>query len=447
MKRFVLPFFFIFIVCVTHGQQKENIQYPKIGEVCPSFILPNILYYERNQASLQDFKGKWLVLDFWNKYCHVCVASFPKVSSLQKKFGGKVQFMMVGIEDPENEIATMYKKYWKKEKLTMPCAIDSLVSNNWGIYSAPHIIIIDDKSVVQGITSSVDSEQVQSFLDGKRPILASVYDPGDTVDHRIPFIAEKPFLSDGNGGKDSDFLFRSVLSKFNSTQQKSYFPFNVKESVRSGMFQVLGVPLYALFNYAYFGVWNPSGYLGDSTRGKYHILPVLELHDSSLFNYSFNHGRNLFAYSLIMPPQKASEEGLKRTIQDDLQRFFGFETNIEVRKFPFWRLVTTDKVREKLKTKGGKEIYKATKNGFVAKNFPFESLLNHLYFGFQEEIIVDETGIKGNIDISMEDEVWPKEWISFQDARKAFHECGLDLVPDEKEMKVLVIHDKIVPRK
>jgi hypothetical protein len=41
--------------------------YPEVGKPCPDFTLNNVAYYSKKKVSLNDFKGKWLILDFWNK--------------------------------------------------------------------------------------------------------------------------------------------------------------------------------------------------------------------------------------------------------------------------------------------------------------------------------------------------------------------------------------------
>ena len=140
MKRITLISFMIFGISLLFGQTSNTVVYPEVGKPCPDFMLRNITCYPKQQATLKDFFGKWLVLDFWNKGCGACVASFPKTSALQKEFNEKVQFMLVGIEDKENKIQPMYAKYREKENLIMPCAFDSLLANRFDVFSAPFIV-------------------------------------------------------------------------------------------------------------------------------------------------------------------------------------------------------------------------------------------------------------------------------------------------------------------
>jgi thiol-disulfide isomerase/thioredoxin len=433
-------FFLLICICRSGNSQIKNPDnYPQVGKLCPDFTLRNIRYYSSNQATRNDFKGKWLILDFWNKHCGACFSSFPKVSAMQKEFGEKVQFISVGIQDPEKQIETIFAKYRSKENLSMPCAFDSLLAQKWEIYTAPHIIIIDDHEIVRGITNSLYPEQIQTFLDGKEPELAKTYDPIDTIDNKIPFDDSRPFLMNGNGGADSNFLLRSIISRFNLNKQSQFIPESMSESVKEGRFQVLGVPLFFLFNYAYFGEKMPGGYAGDSISGRCQNFPALEIRDSSVFQYSFGQDKNLFAYSLIMDSSKASIDKFQRILQSDLKNYFDLDARIEMRKCRCWKITATEKVKMRLRSKGGIESIKPTKFGYKAKNLPYSNIQSWIYQHFPLECIFDETGIVGNINISIENDIWT----NIQDLQDALRPSGLKLEPDFREMKVLVIRDMI----
>jgi thiol-disulfide isomerase/thioredoxin len=436
MKNSLLAISFILCSLGASAQIVNENNYPIVGKPCPDFVLRNICYYSKKQANLKDFRDKWLILDFWNKHCGACVGSFPKVSKMQKKFGDKVQFMMVGIEDREGEIEPMFAKFRLKEGLAMPCAFDSLLANRFDIYTSPYIIVLDEKGVVQAITGSLDSTDIQGFLSGKPPeYLRRAYRVHeDEIETGFPFNNEKAFLIEGNGASDTDFIFRSVLTSWNPLVHQVSVPSSIDADSMNGRFQVLGVPLFSLYNYAYFGVFYPQT-LGED---KFHSYPILEMHDSSLFIDSSKRGKNLFCYSLIIPAGKASKRGLEERMQRDLKNYFEFDARIEKRNFPCWRLVATAESKNKLATKGGPvSISGLPHANFKAINWPFSEILN-LIRNSTDQVVLDETGIVGNIDISMDciD-------TDFNDVKRACHLNGLDLVPGEKEMQVLVISDKI----
>jgi thiol-disulfide isomerase/thioredoxin len=317
--------------------------YPEVGKPCPDFVLRNI---HSRQASLKDFSGKWLVLDFWNKHCGACVASFPRVSKLQQEFGEKVQFMIVGVEDREGQIEPMYAKFREKERLVMPCDFDSLLATKWDIYRAPYIIVLDPKGLVRTITYSLSASDIEGFLDGHPPQLPKAYRVHeDEADTRIAFDPGKPFLIGGNGGPDTALLFRSLLSGFDAFEQHYSFPDSISETAFEGRFQVLGAPLYMLYNYVHYGKARPDS--------GYRLEPVLDIKDSTVFQYSSKYSKALFCYSLTVPKAQANQARLQGIMQRDLETYFGYTAKVEDREVPCWKLVAVPDAAKRLRTKGG----------------------------------------------------------------------------------------------
>ena len=203
-----------------HAQnQAPQLFYPEVGKPCPDFVLQNIKYFPKKEARLKDFRGKWLLLDFWSKNCGACIASFPHLNKMQKELGNKVLVMMVGIEDPEKKIELIYSRYRAKENLIMPCAFDSLSARRFDYGNVtPRSVLIDDKGIVQCLTSTIHLDEMRAFLAGDHPVLHKSYrmsedDPEDD-NHIIPFDIKKPFAINGNGADDKDFLFRSILTSW-----------------------------------------------------------------------------------------------------------------------------------------------------------------------------------------------------------------------------------------
>lgn len=421
--------------------------YPEIGKPMPDFTLTNIEYYPKKQATLKDFKGKWLLLDFWNEACGACVASFPRSNEMQKKFRDKLQIMLIGIPKPNNIIRKLYATYREHEDLVLPCAFDGMLNRKFQINDAlPYIILVDDKGIVRTITSRVHSEDMEAFFAGQDPKLDRVYRRNEEApkDKKFPFDIRKPFLIAGNGGYDTSFLFRSILSIWNPTSQQQYLSGGVTDDdAKNGSFQVMAAPLEMLYSYAYFGLgWLPGGDARDTLNyGKVYPHLVLEIKDSSAFRYSYKNGiaKNWFNYSLIIPPNKdGTTESLRKAMQRDLQNYFGFEARIETRDCPCWKLVALPDAEVKLKSQGGvRSITGTPRSGFEAKNYAFKEISKAIIYNLDGVFLFDETGININVDIKL-------EYVQnhLDDLNKALQVYGLDLVETTRPMKVLVIRDK-----
>ncbi len=64
----------------------------------PDFTLPDL---KGKKVSLSDFRGKWVVLDFWGSWCGWCVKGFPALKEAYKKYGDKI--VVIGIDCNETE--------------------------------------------------------------------------------------------------------------------------------------------------------------------------------------------------------------------------------------------------------------------------------------------------------------------------------------------------------
>lgn len=91
------------------AERAEKVQ--AVGNKVESFTLEDV---NGNLRSLNEFKGKYVVLDFWGSWCGVCISGFPKMIEYQNKY--KDQMQILGIDCNES------KEKWKKavERLKTP---------------------------------------------------------------------------------------------------------------------------------------------------------------------------------------------------------------------------------------------------------------------------------------------------------------------------------------
>lgn len=99
MKKILIILFFIAFVtgnCKATGNSFQTIYDSVIiGQLVPDINIGAIRNYEKSTAKISDFKGKLLILDFWNTTCTSCIAAMPEMERLQNKFNDKIQIILV----------------------------------------------------------------------------------------------------------------------------------------------------------------------------------------------------------------------------------------------------------------------------------------------------------------------------------------------------------------
>ena len=84
---------------------KEKI---KVGEPAPAFTLMD---ENGKPVSLSDFKGKWVMLDFWGTWCGWCVKGIPQMKEEYAKAGDNVVYVSIACNDPKDKWLEAIKKY------------------------------------------------------------------------------------------------------------------------------------------------------------------------------------------------------------------------------------------------------------------------------------------------------------------------------------------------
>jgi thiol-disulfide isomerase/thioredoxin len=135
---------------------------PLIGKPSPEFSVTDI---HGKQYSLEDLKGKIVVLNLWFINCKPCIMEMPKLNRIAEKYKTKeVVFIGVSVMDTKTEILEFLKKT-KFEYALVPN--EPTLSDKFGTIAFPTNIIIDKNSIITYMTSgyaSVYTEQIDAEI-------------------------------------------------------------------------------------------------------------------------------------------------------------------------------------------------------------------------------------------------------------------------------------------
>ena len=119
----------------------------KEGENAPNFTLKNL---DGKEISLNQFRGKHVLINFWATWCGPCKIEMPSLEALYERFKDK-NFVLLAIS---NDMfgANIVKPFVKAHNINFPVLLDQRlkVSNAFGVVSLPTTFMIDPQGKIIG---------------------------------------------------------------------------------------------------------------------------------------------------------------------------------------------------------------------------------------------------------------------------------------------------------
>jgi len=69
------------------------------------FQLPDL---QGNPLQLSDYRGRWVVVNFWASWCSPCVQELPELAAYQREHAGQVQVIGINFEEISAEDAQAF---------------------------------------------------------------------------------------------------------------------------------------------------------------------------------------------------------------------------------------------------------------------------------------------------------------------------------------------------
>ena len=126
---------------------------------------------------LSDYKGKWVVLEFWGFWCGPCIArGLPNwVDFAEEHADDRDKFVILAIHDPQatdlamldQRLKPVIQEHWHGKPLPLPIVLDTTgeTVKNFGISSWPTAVLINP----EGKLVKVKDEMPEDYLDAHLP--------------------------------------------------------------------------------------------------------------------------------------------------------------------------------------------------------------------------------------------------------------------------------------
>lgn len=132
----------------------------------PAFTLKNL---EGKDVSVSDFKGKWLIIDFWGSWCGWCIKGFPKLKDAYEQYQPELEILGVDCNEPEANWRKGVEKY-KLPWVNVYNPEGTNILENYGVTGFPTKVIVNPEGKIANITIGEDPEffdKLAKLINGK----------------------------------------------------------------------------------------------------------------------------------------------------------------------------------------------------------------------------------------------------------------------------------------
>ena len=132
-----------------------------VGKKAPSFVAPKV---GGQLVSLENYKNKPLVLNFWASWCPPCRDETPGMERIWRKYEDQgVVILGINVQDGEKEA----ERYISEFGVTFSNALDldGSITVDYGVTGLPVTFFIDNDSVVKGRwVGSISEDRLDNWV-------------------------------------------------------------------------------------------------------------------------------------------------------------------------------------------------------------------------------------------------------------------------------------------
>ena len=146
-------------------QDNEKLTLIEAGRASPDFELAS--FGSADQVSLDRYKGKLVLLEFWITHCQFCIAAVPRLNALSQRFREKgLHLISINMHDPQATIGLFKNKHKPEYVILMG---GDTVAKPYGVGAYPAFVLVDKTGKVVYSSSGLEEKELESAIVANLP--------------------------------------------------------------------------------------------------------------------------------------------------------------------------------------------------------------------------------------------------------------------------------------
>lgn len=430
----------------------------KVGDQLPDLLIRDIENYTKQDVKMSEFRGKYLLLDFWASGCVSCYSGFKRLVGLQKRFENDFQAILINPYETKEEMKQRMAHSSIAQRILLPNLPSIIGDSRWAsLFPFPTLgqqVWIDRQGKVIGIsvphntnsqviekliaTGELDILMASSFFHNlKRVKLRTVLDKrqSDSTDHSI---FSTIYTGDGanvyglQSGRVVDSLRGTVRYSFmNCTYERLFY--NALQMTPASAKQAP----------------NPRATVFELAHPQYFLMPDNEAGMDGFYR------RNVFCYEIELP--LSQEAALPSIMWKELNQYIGQKLGINARVETRPRLTRVLRIKDPAKlplSKGGGKKRQFPQKGIATTtrytNTPVKEVLNDIATTLMSDVAdyrplpcIVEAEDNTLVDMAVENHIEGHSGRNYlSDLLLSLGELGIEVVEEYRLTETLVYSDR-----
>ncbi|SEL89088.1 TlpA family protein disulfide reductase [Parapedobacter koreensis] len=404
MKNLLTILLWIVLAGNVSGQDLQTARSYSVGDTLPDIKLGKYLVNDKGpDATLHDFRGKYVVLDFWERYCQPCINALPKLQSLQDKYRDSLQIVLI-TKDTEANVRMLLgrSEVTKDANIRLSFAVEEPALHRLFPHTViPHVIIISPDGVIEGIThgEEITETNVAAMVAGTKKSWPLKKEGGGVTADSDTVMGWRSYLKRGGIGKGS--FSKDSIGRLTGVHLE-FTPINIYYKI------------FSYFKLNMLSIINKQRVIVDVrdtlTRRQYanadlklpffpNEFPYLHYNSRSEYNRE-----NVYTYDLRLASPRVLDDNLFEQIFNELNNCLPIKAKVVKRNVTGWVIRTNDRESSPAKSKG---LHQPSYLNFdqakvFVKNRYLVDFVKTLRRFRDAPPFVDETGIDFPVDIEID---------------------------------------------